>query len=85
MVLVENMDELKTAKIFGQLGLFILILVLLYLILKIIGIVHSITIEEILVGVVLGQLFYSGYTYRAIEEIRDLKKRVKKIERKLKV
>ena len=79
------MEELKIAKIFGQLGIFILILVLIYLILKILGIVHSISLEEVLVGVVIGQLFYSGYTYRAVEEIKDLKERVRKIEKKLKL
>jgi len=79
------MEELKIAKIFGQLGIFILILVLIYLILKILGIVHSISLEEVLVGIVIGQLFYSGYTYRAVEEIKDLKERVGKIEKKLKL
>lgn len=76
---------MEQLKIFGQLGIFILVLVLIYLILKIVGVVHSVSFEEVLLGVVLGQLFYIGYTYRAIEEIRDLKKRVKKIEKKLKI
>lgn len=76
---------MEKLKIFAQLGIFILVLVLIYLILKIVGVVHSVSLEEVLVGIVLGQLFYIGYTYRAIEEVKDLKKRVKKIERKLKI
>jgi hypothetical protein len=79
------MEGLKIAKIFGQLGILILVLVLIYLVLKIFGVVHSVSLEKVLVGVVLGQLFYVGYTYRAIEEVKDLKKRVEKIEKKLKI
>lgn len=74
--------KLKTAEIFGYLGIGILILVFVYLVFKIAGIVHSPAIEEVLLATVVGQLFYSGYTHRAI---KDIDKRIERIEKRLKI
>lgn len=48
-----------------------MVAVAIYLILKIIGVIHSAAREEVLLAVVVGQVFYNGYTFRAIQEIES--------------
>ena len=50
-------------------GFGILFAVPIYLILKITGVIHSAGYEEVLIAVIVGQVFYNGYTYRAIQDI----------------
>lgn len=57
----------KSNHFLAFLGTFILLLVLIYLILKIIGVFHSPGYEEVLSAVIIGQVFYNGYTYRAVQ------------------
>lgn len=74
--------NIKTAELFGYLGLLILTGVLIYLLLKLGGVIHSSPLEELLLATVVGQLFYSGYTHRAIKEFE---KRLGRIEKRLKI
>lgn len=71
---------INKSKILGFIGYGILLVVLVYLVLKITGIVHSAGSEEILLAVVLGQIFYNGYVYRAVHDIEE---KLKRIEQKI--
>ncbi|MBU4332779.1 hypothetical protein KKD19_02305 [Patescibacteria group bacterium] len=62
-------------KILGIVGLLIMAGVAIYLILKIIGVIHSASVEEVFLALVVGQVFYSGYTFRAIQGIEKSTKR----------
>lgn len=77
------MDEERVWKLIGQLGILLLALVAAYLVLKLAGFVQSITLEEILTTAVFGALFYVGYSYRAIEEIKELKRDFRKLDRRI--
>lgn len=73
--------KMDSYKILGIFGFLILVAISLYLILRIIGVFHSVTIEEVLLAIVVGQVFYNGYTYKAIQEIE---KSIKRLEERLK-
>lgn len=64
------------SKILGFIGFVILIAVLIYLILKITRVIQSAGFEEILLAVVLGQIFYNGYVYRAVHDIEEKLKKI---------
>ncbi|MEA2032608.1 MAG: hypothetical protein U9N41_03375 [Euryarchaeota archaeon] len=72
--------NVSVSKAMGWVGLGILLAIAIYLALVIAGVVHSLTIEMLLLGVVMGQIFYNGYTYRAIQEID---KKIEQINGKL--
>ncbi|GEM_PF-6498532 len=75
--------NISVAKVVGWIGLGILGIIAVYLVLMIVGIVHSAIIELLLLGVVIGQIFYNGYTYRAIQEMdRKIEWITKKLEKK---
>jgi len=77
------MNEEKILKFFGQIGIFLLFLVAFYLLAKISGLVRSVSLEEILTAAVFGALFYVGYSYRAIEEIKELKESFQELEKRV--
>lgn len=72
----------KTYETLGNIGLLIMFSVLAYLILKLIGIFHSPGFEEVLTAALVGQLFYAGYTHKALKEIE---RRLQRMEKKLKI
>ena len=72
--------NISVSKAMGWVGLGILLAIAIYLALVIAGVVHSLTIEMLLLGVVMGQIFYNGYTYRAI---REIDKKIEQVNRKL--
>jgi hypothetical protein len=72
--------NISVSKVIGWVGLGIMLAIAIYLALIIAGIVHSLNIELLLLGVVMGQIFYNGYTYRAIPE---MDKKIEQINRKL--
>jgi c-di-AMP phosphodiesterase-like protein len=72
--------NISLSKVMGWIGLGIMLAIAIYLILLIIGVFHSLDVELLLLGVVMGQIFYNGYTYRAIQE---MDKKIGYINRKL--
>jgi hypothetical protein len=56
-------------KILGYIGLAIVILVIFYLVLKVLGIVQSISVEEILLGFAGGQALLDIHLIKAIGRI----------------
>lgn len=60
---------MKWDKILGYIGLCIIILVIIYLLLKIIGLIKTISIEEILLSFAGGQALLDVYLLRAIGRI----------------
>jgi hypothetical protein len=72
--------NIGVSKVMGWIGLGILLFIAIYLVLVIAGVVHSLNIELLLLGVVMGQIFYNGYTYRAIQE---MDKKIEQITRRL--
>ena len=66
---------------FGYLGFLILLGILIYLILRVFGVISSLEILHLLLGVVIGQVFYNGYNYAMLRIIKeDLEKVKKEIE-----
>jgi hypothetical protein len=69
-------------KILGYIGLAIVILVIFYLVLKVLGIVQSISVEEILLGFAGGQALLDIHLIKAIGRIEG---KVILFERKFKL
>jgi c-di-AMP phosphodiesterase-like protein len=72
--------NIGVSKVMGWIGLEILLFIAICLVLVIAGVVHSLNIELLLLGVVMGQIFYNGYTYRAIQK---MDKKIEQITRRL--
>lgn len=72
----------KTYEALGYIGLMIMFAVLAYLILKLLGVFHFPGYEEVLTATLVGQLFYAGYTHKALKEIE---RRLQRMEKKLKI
>ncbi|MEM5878912.1 MAG: hypothetical protein QXU74_00240 [Candidatus Aenigmatarchaeota archaeon] len=69
-------------KILGYVGLIIVILVIVYLTLKVLGIVQSVSVEEILLGFAGGQALLDIHLIKAISRIEG---KIGLFERKIKL
>lgn len=82
------LDFLKSKNIgvdefLGLLGFGMVIGVGVYLVLKRLGFFHSPKVEDTLLVIVVGQVFYNGYVYRAVHEIKEIKQEIKEMRREL--
>lgn len=71
---------MKIDELLGKIGFWTLVVIAIYLLLKRIGLFRSPGFEDVLTGVVVAQVFYNGYTHRALKEID---RKLEKIEKKL--
>lgn len=71
---------MKIDEILGKIGFWALVVIAIYLLLRKLGLFHSLGFEDVLTGVVVAQVFYNGYTHRALKEID---RKLEKIEKKL--
>jgi len=74
---------LKVEDAFGLLGFVTLVAVAIYLILKKLGLFHSPEADDVLLTVVIGQVFYNGYVYRAVQEIKEIRRELKEIKERM--
>lgn len=83
MMTFLKLKKLSVDEFFGLLGFGVVVGVGVYLILKKLSIFHSPGTEDTLLAVVVGQVFYNGYMYRAVQEIKEVRQDVKEIRQEV--
>lgn len=72
----------KINEILGKVGFWTLVAIAIYLLLKKLGLFSSPNFEDLLTGVLVAQVFYNGYTHRALKEIDKRLEKIEKVWRK---